>query len=117
MPAFKNTAAQGEITIRRISKLPDGVKEMTPENGVFVVGHSETGHDHVMTMDRAKFFEAANPPAGMRILYALLDAPKELIHRREFDTHQPISHEPGIYEYRIGREYDPYAEIARRQAD
>ena len=24
---------------------------------------------------------------------------------------------PGIYEYRIGREYDPYAEIARTQAD
>lgn len=117
MKNFTKTAAQGEISIRRIDKLPDGLVPMKPENGVFVVGHSETGHHHVMTMERAQFFEAKNAPAGMKILYAILDEPKELIHQRGFDTHEPIKHDPGMYEFRLGREFDPYAELARQVAD
>ena len=65
----------------------------------------------------AKVVVSKDAPAGMRILYALIDEPNALIHEREFDTHQTIALQPGMYEFRIGREFDPYEEIARRQAD
>jgi hypothetical protein len=117
MKTFKTTSAQGEISIRRIDKLPDELVPMKAENGTFIVGHSETGHHHVMTMDRAEFFEAKNPPAGMRILYAILAGEKVLEHQRPHDTHEPIQFQPGIYEFRSGREFDHYAELARSQAD
>jgi hypothetical protein len=117
MKTFQNTAAQGEISIRRIDALPPGVKQVAPQDGKFIVGHSETGHHHVMTMDRAQVFEAINPPAGMRVLYAILDAPKLLEHLRPHDTHEPIQFQPGVYELSSGREFDPYAELIRSQMD
>jgi hypothetical protein len=117
MKTFKHTAAQGEISIRKIDALPADVVPLKPENGHYVIGHSETGHHHVMTLDRKQVFEAKNPPAGMRVLYAILDVPADLIHQRGHDTHETIHHDAGIYEFRLGREFDPYAELARQVAD
>jgi hypothetical protein len=117
MKTFKHTAAQGEISIRRIERLPEDVVPLKPENGHYVIGHSETGHHHVMTLDRKRVFEAKNPPAGMRVLFAILDVPAELVHQRGHDTHETIEHEAGIYEFRLGREFDPYAELARAVQD
>lgn len=117
MKTFKTSAAQGEISIRRVSAVPSGVTPLKPENGKFIIGHSETGHHHVMALDRKQAFEATNAPVGMRILYANLEAAGELVHERGNDTHETIGFEPGIYEFRLGREYDPYAELARAVAD
>lgn len=117
MKTFVKTAAQGEITIRRIDALPAGVKPLDPEHGKFIIGHSETGHHHSMTIDRKSAYVSDRAPDGMRILYANLEAAAELVHERGHDTHETISFEPGIYEFRIGREYDPYAELARQQMD
>lgn len=117
MKTFMKTAAQGEISIRRIDRMPDNVTVLKPENGKFIIGHSETGHHHVMTLDRKQAFEATKAPEGMRILYANLEAAGELIHERGHDTHETISFEPGIYEFRLGREFDPYAELARAVQD
>jgi hypothetical protein len=116
MKTFKKVAAQGEITIRKIAKMPDAVIQLALEHGKMIIGHSETGHHHVLERP-AKVMVAKTAPDGMRILYAILDEPNALIHERDFDTHEPIKLEPGVYEFRIGREYDPYAEIARQQAD
>jgi hypothetical protein len=113
---FKNTAAQGEIGIRRIAKLPSDVTPMKTATGRHIIGHSETGHHHVLERP-AKVFEAKAATAGMRILYAIIEDANVLTHDRPFDTHEPIALDPGIYEFRIGREYDPYEAIARRQAD
>lgn len=116
MKTFKKVAAQGEISIRRITKLPASVEAVSLESGKHIIGHSETGHHHVL--DRpAKVFRATNAPAGMRILYAIVDEPNSLVHERDFDTHESVALLPGIYEFRCGRELDPYAEAARRQAD
>lgn len=120
MKTFQTHAAQGEIALRYLGpvgnvKIPDGTPLQTAA-GKPVIGHSETGHNHVLERP-AKVIVAKTAPAGMRILYAILDAPNALIHERGFDTHEPIALQPGVYEFRIGREYDPYAEIARQQAD
>lgn len=117
MKTFIKTAAQGEISITKVDVLPKGLKTIDESGSKFIVGHSETGHHHVMTMERAKFFEAPDQPTGMRVLFALLEAPNALEHLRDFDTHETIAFATGIYEFRTGREFDPYAEIARKQAD
>ena len=118
MKVFNKFAAQGEVHIRKIDKLPDGLTAYKAENGKYVIGHSETGHSHdLLTMDRAQVFQSTKAPEGMTILYAILDAPNELVHNREFYTHETISFEPGIYEFRLGREFDHYEALARKQAD
>lgn len=119
MKSFKITAAQGEITIRRLAgtERPSGFVAMKPEAGKFIVGHSETGHHHVIAARGADIAVMERPPEGMRILHAILEHATTLEHLRDHDTHEPIVLEPGAYEFRIGREYDPFQELARRQAD
>jgi len=124
MKTFFKTAAQGEITIRRIGDVPTKRTkraDCTPlalEGGKFIIGHSETGHHHVLSRsDGAEVMVLDRPPEGMRVLYAILENPTSLDHLRDHDTHDQIKLEPGEYEMRIAREYDPYAELARQSMD
>ncbi len=117
MKMFKEVAAQGEITVRRIKSIPAGCTALALEGGRYVIGHSETGHHHVLSRAGADVMVLDKPPEGMRILYAILKEPMSLDHLREHDTHESIMLEPGEYEFRIAREYDPYAELARISAD
>ena len=117
MQTFKTDGAQGELSLRKISKIPKDAKPVTPVNGQLIVGHSETGHHHVLTAEHAKVFESTTAPAGMRVLYAIVTEPTTLDHLRPFDTHESLGVQPGMYEIRVGREYDPYEELARLQAD
>jgi hypothetical protein len=123
MRSFKAVAAQGEVTIIRLGpvpadrKLPDGCKPMQPENDRYVIGHSETGHHHVIGAAGATVGVLARVPEGMRILRAILENPTSLDHLRDFDTHESIVLDPGEYEFRICREFDPYAGIGRLVRD
>lgn len=117
MKTFENCAAQGELRITRVSVIPANVEKVNAENKHFIVGHSETGHHHVLLAERAQVFRAKDAPDGMSILYVILDAPNELQHLRSHDTHETIGLQPGMYEIRSGREFDPYAELSRKQAD
>lgn len=124
MKSFHKIAAQGEITIRRIGDVPKkrakraGCTPLTPEGGKLIIGHSETGHHHVLSRrEGAEVMVLDRPPEGMRILYAILENPTSLDHERGHDTHESIALPPGEYEFRIAREYDPYAELARQSMD
>ena len=124
MRSFKHVTAQGEITIIRLGdvpssrKMPKGYSAMKPERGCYVIGHSESGHHHVLSRnDGVDIAVMDSPPQKMRILRAILQNPTSLDHLRDHDTHEPVMLEPGEYEFRIAREYDPYAELARQSAD
>lgn len=117
MKTFQKHGAQGEISLSKVTKVPAGLKRIEANNGRVIVGHSETGHHHTADAGCVELYEAATAPAGMRVLYAIVNAPASLDHERDFDTHESLALQPGMYEIRIGREYDPYAEIARQQAD
>ena len=109
--------AQGEITIIRISALPEGFTSKPVERvgKGWIISHSESGHHHLLTggevMERTD-----KVPTGMQVLYALLDAPASLIQDAQV-PHGGYDLPAGIYELRIAREYDPFAEQARRVAD
>lgn len=121
MKMFKSVAAQGEITIIRLGAVPSRKElpgtALAAEAGRYVIGHSETGHHHVIAERGARVTVLYEAPAGMRVLRAILENPTALDHLRDHDTHESIRLEPGLYEFRIGREFDPFQEIARQQAD
>lgn len=113
------TFAQGEIYARKIETMPEGLTPFSEKHkGAWVISHSESGNHHVIedagvtVMERTK-----DVPKGMRILYALVEQPTELRQDAGGNPHEAHALEPGIYEMRIAREYDPFSEQARRVAD
>jgi hypothetical protein len=103
---------QGDICIRRIDVIPVGLVPALPENGNYIVAHSESGHHHVvkersaqMLIDKTNAF----------IAYLDVAEPTELEHLRSFDTHESLMLPPGRYEIRRQRESAP--EGWRRAAD
>lgn len=57
-----------------------------------------------------------NVPAGMAILYAIVKNPTAL-KQDAASPHGEIPLEPGLYEFRVSREVDPFSEQIRRVAD
>lgn len=104
MRTFKTVAAQGDIYIRQIDNLPEGVVAVAAEQGKHVVAHSETGHNHVMEADRVTMYRL---PDSIMDCFLVVDKPAVLEHLRPFDTHEPIRFEPGIFHVRRQREYTP----------
>lgn len=100
---FKNSAAQGDVHFQRFDKLPKGVCEESPRADGLVIAHSETGHDHVMVLDKqtepaAKLYETDNP----LVAWLQVNRPTNLVHKREHHTHKTIQFQPGIY--RVSRQ-------------
>jgi len=113
----KILGCQGEITIIQIDTLPAGM-ETTPAEKIakgWIISHSESGHHHLLTggdvMERT-----SNVPQGMKILYAILANPEKLIQDAA-TPHGSHNLPAGIFEFRIAREFDPFAEQARIVAD
>lgn len=113
----KIIGAQGEITIIQLDAMPEGFAHKPVERTAkgWIISHSESGHHHILTggdvMERTDWV-----PDGMQVLYALLDAPASLIQDAQV-PHGGYDLPAGFYEFRISREYDPFAEQARRVAD
>lgn len=104
---FINQAAQGDLFIKRIDKLPDGLNPMKAVNGQYIVAHSETGHHHVIeAVDGCKIFLDQKDP--MTMYMEVIDATEvTLKHLRSFDTHDPINFLKGIFQFRRARERTP----------
>lgn len=104
MRVFKNVCAQGDIYIRKIDALPTNAIEVHPTNGMHIVTHSETGHNHVMEATRVKMYTL--PDSIMDCLLVVEDQ-AQLDHLRSFDQHESILFEKGTYHVRRQREYTP----------
>jgi hypothetical protein len=113
MRIIETQAAQGDVMFRKIDALPSGVSPEKAVDGVFVVAHSETGHNHVvMERPTVKMFSAMDE---FRSYLVVEDKPATVEHRRHFDTHESFALSPGVWEVRRQREYTP--EGFRRAAD
>lgn len=116
MKTFTNMAAQGDFLIIRIKDIPAETENYEVENGVYVIAHSETGHNHVMERTNVKAYKPKN--VNSRDLYELfldVSVPTEIKHLRSHDTHEPILVTEG--KYRIKRQREYVAEGYRRAAD
>jgi len=113
----KLTNAHGEVNFFRITEgEPDltGFAEIDAGPQGFVVGHSESGHHHVLEAGSVKVMEKVSD--GMAILYAIVENPSEL-KQAAGDPHKKQIVEPGTYFITNNCEYDPFTEQARRVAD
>lgn len=105
MKTFRISAAQGDLLIRRIDKLPEDVKPADGENGRYILAHSETGHFHsTAVLDHVKHYKGMDE---LRSFLVVENIPAEIKHERSFDTHESLKVEPGVYEIRNQREYQP----------
>lgn len=111
--------AQGEIYCRQIDALPEGLAEFTERNeaGDWIISHSESGNHHLLDGGATVMERTKDVPDGMRILYAIVDAPAQLRQDAAGNAHEAHDIAPGIFEMRIAREYDPFMQQARRVAD
>lgn len=107
---------QGEVRIVRISELPKfKTKTVKRDAKGYIISHSENGNHHLLT-DGEVMERTESIPAGMQIFYALLKEPQQFIQDAA-NPHGRYDLDPGIYEFRVSREFDPFAEQARRVAD
>lgn len=108
---------QGEVRIIKIDAIPVGMDTKAAQKVAsgYVISHSESGHHHVLTggevMERTD-----KVPAGMQVFYAILKEPEQFIQDAA-NPHGGYDLDPGIYRFDVSREYDPFAEQARRVAD
>lgn len=112
-----NCARQGDVMFVRVKSLPKNTKPISPENGVFILAHSETSHHHVMeARHNVKLYSSDNPLVSyLQIVEAQEETENFIEHLRSFDTHQPIAFSEGIYKVINQRESAP--EGWRRAAD
>ncbi len=100
----------GEIMLYPVNKIPaaDAQKQTS-----FIVGHSETGHHHVL--------ESEIPFDVLSIdkdeLYVRLFEPAKLVHKKEFDKHNTLTIERGTYKVLHKTEYDPFEKVIRDVQD
>jgi len=110
-------ANQGEIRVDRIDAIPTVETRAFTERGAkgAIISHSESGHHHILAGD-AEVLERVDAPSGARILYAIVNEPTRLFQDAA-TPHEPVHLDPGIYEMRIKREYDPFADQVRQVMD
>lgn len=105
--------AQGDMLIRKIDALPHEVVEVKPENGNYILTHSETGHHHIVKAEPdVHFYQHAN---DNNLAYLVVDNTTKVEHLRNHDTHAPFGFNPGIYEIR--RQIESGPEGFRRAID
>ncbi len=110
---FDKIAAQGELTITKLARKPKNIGIIVdPTDGKLIVGHSETGHHHVVDADCAVLTRVDEFTT-----YLDVKKPTQIDHLRNFDTHPSISLQPGMYEFRTGREFDPFEDAIRASCD
>lgn len=105
MKKFDKQAAQGDLLITKIEKLPAGVKTKAVK-GEVILAHSETGHHHAINAGPGivEFIGSSNPLVSFM---KVKKQPVELKHHRPFDTHESFEIGPGLYEVRRQRESTP----------
>lgn len=102
----------GEILIIRTDKLPENAN-LIEEGQSIIVGHSESGHHHVLDIDRKqgvtiKMYEVNGK--------TYLDIPlmATLSHQKTFEPHKTQIFTPGIYIREIRESYS-YSERAMKR--
>ena len=113
------TNSHGEMNFLRIEEgnLPDeGWGDFTEktQSGDFIIGHSESGHHHILDADGVQVMERESD--GFKVLKAIVTKPTAL--RQDASTpHERQIVEPGTYIITTSREKPFFQEQARRVAD
>ncbi len=88
---------------------------MDPDKPGFIVGHSESGHHHVLEASGVTM-KRATDSKGFEILHAIVTKPTKLKQAAGSPHKQQIV-QPGKYIITKNIETDPFTKQARRVAD
>lgn len=105
---MKKPIRHGEIMLVPVDEVPEG-KTTAPKS--FIVGHSETGHHHVLE-GRFEVTETQKQE-----LYFRLFEPAKLVHKKATDRHKDLVIPAGMYQRFHDTEYDPFEKVIRDVAD
>ena len=111
------TNAHGEVNFFRVTEGKidlAGFVAVEPAKGSFVVGHSESGHNHILEADGVEVME--RELEGMKILRAIVRN-SVMLNQSAGSPHKQQIVEPGEYLITNNVEYNPFLEQARRVAD
>jgi len=99
----KKMVAQGDILLRKVTKLPKGATIEEPGVKGLVLAHSETGHDHVAVGPDVKLYRTKDPLTS----YLEVQLSADIVHKRPFDTHETVRLTKGLWEVKRQREMTP----------
>lgn len=101
----------GECWVQPVDTIPTGESLSVKKH---IVGHSETGHHHVLVSDKP--FDVMEE-TDKHDLFVRLFEPAKLVHEKTFDIHETQVLAPGDYAIYHKTEYDPFAEVVRAVYD
>lgn len=97
-------AAQGDILVESIDKIPAKATEAKRVDGQLVVGLSETSHNHSIHEKRVTMLQDGDPfTCYLRVEGEYAD----LVHHRGVNPHETIRLPAGNYRIRRQREWTP----------
>ena len=102
----------GEVLLVPVTDIPTGMKH--EKAGSYIVGHSETGHHHVLE-SKTKFDVFMDE--ATKALYLDIPVSGKLVHLKAVDKHKTLSVPLGKYKVVHKTEYDPWQQIMRAVFD
>lgn len=116
-----NAIQHGEVWMSPIndSDIPTEGVTVT-ESFEAVIGHSESGHNHVLTAERAAGvpFEVIKKIGDTsETLFIRLKERARIIHQKAFDRHEDTEVVPQSYKVIIKQEFNPIADVWRKVRD
>lgn len=109
----KTYGRQGELRFVRMPasfQMPASARALPREGGKLIVGHSETGHHHVMEgLDTELYQLMGLSRDGLSDRFMVVKDPDVLLHERDAHRHDKLEFDPGVYRIVVGREYVPGA--------
>lgn len=106
---MKKPIIHGENALIPIDRMPEGETE---KHKSFIVGHSETGHHHVL--EAVKEFDIIVKDGE---IYFTNSYEAKVVHKKTHDIHKTVTVAPGIYKVNRKTEYDPFGKVIRRVWD
>lgn len=101
----------GENLLLPVEKLPRAKRQHLT---TFIVGHSETGHHHVL--EATKSFDVILSSKQKTTFLELIEE-ATLTHKKSFDRHADLTIAPGKYMVVRKTEYDPWSGLIREVFD
>lgn len=101
----KYSIRHGEVFLTPV----DGeVKGKVSKHKSYIVGHSETGHHHVL-QSNTEYDVIENDDE----LYIRLFKPGKLVHQKTVNRHNDLTVPTGTYKITRKQEYDPFQKVMR----
>lgn len=111
-PTVVTELIHGENAVVPVKELPSNLT--WHEESMSIIGHSETGHHHVLQPTKGSKTELAEYDDK---LYIRVTGQADVSHQKNHDIHETVRLDEGTFVVTHKTEYDPFAQIRRAVYD